>query len=211
MPVERRGIRALQIWCRRVTSEYENVNILDMSSSWRDGLGFCAVIHHFRPNLIDFESLNAENVFENNQLAYTVAEEQLGIPALLDPQDMLECEEPDKFSIITYVSQFYHLLKDEDNSCCSPSLNRVRSSESETESPNCSSGDNTPIGTPKSVPRSVFLDTNPVLRNNKFSPELSVALTENTHLKTNCSQGVTISTVCQDLKRQLYIKTEKET
>ncbi len=39
MPVERRGIRALQIWCRRVTDSYDNVNIMDMSSSWRDGLG----------------------------------------------------------------------------------------------------------------------------------------------------------------------------
>merc|ERR1712088_1229754 len=57
----------------------------------------------------------------NNALAYRVAEEELGIPSLLDPEDMLDTEVPDKFSIITYVSQFYHLLKDEDNSR-SPSL-----------------------------------------------------------------------------------------
>jgi len=209
MPIERKGIRALQIWCRRVTADYENVNILDMAASWKDGLAFCAIIHHFRPNLIDFESLKPENILENNQLAYTVAEEELGIPALLDPQDMVECEEPDKFSIVTYVSQFYHLLKDEDNSCCSPSLNRIRSSESEAESSLPSSADNTPLGTPKSVPRSVFTSGNPVLRNNKFSPDLSVALTENTHLKS--AGGITISTVCQDLSRQLYIKSEKET
>ena len=48
MPVERRGIRALQIWCRRVTDSYENVNIMDMASSWRDGLGelgiFCFLL-----------------------------------------------------------------------------------------------------------------------------------------------------------------------
>jgi len=210
MPVERRGIRALQIWCRRVTEGYENVNIIDMSSSWRDGLGFCAIIHHFRPALIDFEGLKSEDIYENNQLAFNVAEEELGIPSLLDPQDMLECEEPDKFSIVTYVSQFYHLLKDEDNSCCSPSLNRVRSSDSEQESLP-SSGENTPLGTPKSVPRSVFTSGNPVLRNNKFSPELSVTLNSNTHLKSNCNSSVTISSVCQDLSRQLYIKQEKET
>lgn len=208
MPIERKGIRALQIWCRRVTADYENVNILDMSSSWRDGLGFCAVIHHFRPALIDFDSLKSENILENNELAYSIAEEQLGIPSLLDPQDMVECDEPDRFSIVTYVSQFYHLLKDEDNSCCSPSLNRIRISDSEQESV-CSSGENTPVGTPKSVPRSVFSSANPVLRNNKFSPDLSVTLTENTHLKSQ--GGITISSVCQDLTRQLYIKPEKET
>jgi len=211
MPVERRGIRALQIWCRRVTEEYENVNIIDMSSSWRDGLGFCAIIHHFRPSLIDYEKLTAEDILENNKLAFTIAEEQLGIPSLLDPQDMVECEEPDKFSIVTYVSQFYHLLKDEDNSCCSPSLSRVnRISDSEQDSL-CSSGENTPVGTPKSVPRSVFTSANPVLRNNKFSPELSVSLNDSTHLKTSCNSGITISSVCQDLSRQLYIKPEKET
>jgi len=211
MPVERRGIRALQIWCRRVTDEYENVNIIDMSTSWRDGLGFCAIIHHFRPSLIDYENLKSEDIYENNQLAFGLAEEELGIPSLLDPQDMVECEEPDKFSIVTYVSQFYHLLKDEDNSCCSPSLNRIRSSDSEHESLP-SSAENTPVGTPKSVPRSVFTSSNPVLRNNKFSPELSVTLNENTHLKNNCnSSSVTISSVCKDLTRQLYIKPEKET
>jgi len=210
MPVERRGIRALQIWCRRVTDSYENVNIIDMSSSWRDGLGFCAIIHHFRPNLIDYESLSSENIVENNNLAYTIAEEHLGLPALLDPQDMLEFEEPDKFSIVTYVSQFYHLLKDEDQSCCSPSLNRVKSSDSEHDN-SLSSTDNTPVGTPKTVPKSIFNSSNPVLRNNKFSPDLSIKLNESTTLKTACSDSVTISSVCQDLSRQLYIKPEKET
>jgi hypothetical protein len=207
MPIERKGIRALQIWCRRVTEGYENVNIMDMSSSWRDGLGFCAIIHHFRPALLDFGSLKVENILENNEVAFSIAEEHLGIPALLDPQDMVECEEPDRFSIVTYVSQFYHLLKNEDNSCLSPSLSRLRVSESECDSL-CSSAEVTPVGTPRSVPRSVFTN-NPALRNNRFSPDLSVTLTENTHLKS--TGGITISSVCQDLTRQLYIKQEKET
>ena len=41
-----------QIWCRRVTALYENVNILDMDQSWRDGIAFCALIDHFRPGLL---------------------------------------------------------------------------------------------------------------------------------------------------------------
>ena len=91
------------------------------SIKYFSGLAFCALIHHFRPSLIEFSSLTNEDVLGNNALAFKVAEEELGIPSLLDPEDMLDSEVPDKFSIITYVSQFYHLLKDEDNSR-SPSL-----------------------------------------------------------------------------------------
>eukprot|EP00091_Calanus_sinicus_P016456 TRINITY_DN3581_c0_g1_i2.p1 TRINITY_DN3581_c0_g1~~TRINITY_DN3581_c0_g1_i2.p1 ORF type:complete len:110 (-),score=27.90 TRINITY_DN3581_c0_g1_i2:84-413(-) len=71
MPIERRGVRALQIWCRRVTDSYENVNILDMDSSWRDGLAFCALIHHFRPSLIDYDSLfiSSNPILRNNKFS----------------------------------------------------------------------------------------------------------------------------------------------
>ena len=69
-----------------MTSSYENVNIIDMDTSWRDGLAFCAMIHHFRPNLIDYTSLKSEDVLSNNELAYKVAEQEMGIPSLLDPQ-----------------------------------------------------------------------------------------------------------------------------
>jgi hypothetical protein len=244
MPVERRGVRALQIWCRRVTSSYENVNILDMDFSWRDGLAFCAMIHHFRPHLIpNYESLSPEDIVANHTLAYRLAEEELGIPSLLDPQDMLDSDIPDKFSIVTYVSQFYHLLKDEDNSK-SPSLailsprpghslsNSYEDSEaSETESPTL-----TPQGTPKSIPRALFTSTNPILRNNKFSPhasplaqspvqesvlnknksdiqenkdnsDLQISLNCQTHLKSD--SGVTVSAVCEDFSRKIRIFEER--
>jgi len=169
-----------------VTDSYENVNIIDMDSSWRDGLAFCALIHHFRPQLIQFSSLTGEDVLGNNALAYKVAEEELGIPSLLDPEDMLDTEVPDKFSIITYVSQFYHLLKDEDNSR-SPSL-PVREVKEVKEGEK--SGEASPQGTPKSVPRSVFLSSNPILRNNKFSPGLKLA------------GGDTVNALCEDFEKK---------
>ncbi len=102
-----RGTKALAKWCQTVTEGYEGVNIVNMSTSWRSGLGFCAIIHRFRPDLIDFDSLDPDDALSNNALAFRVAEQHLGVPALLDPKDVAECEMLDRLSILTYLSQFY--------------------------------------------------------------------------------------------------------
>ena len=105
------GTKALETWCKLVTEGYTNVNIVNMTTSWRNGMAFCAIIHKFRPELITFDELDPDDAYNNNELAFNVAEQHLGIPALLDPQDMVECELLDRLSILTYLSQFYQVVK----------------------------------------------------------------------------------------------------
>ncbi|KAG8230745.1 hypothetical protein J437_LFUL010244, partial [Ladona fulva] len=137
-----RGTRALEEWCRRAVVGYKGVNIRNMTTSWRDGLAFCALIHHFRPDLIDFDSLSAEDILDNNALAFETAERHLGIPALLDAEDMLHCPVPDRLSVLTYVAQLYRAFAQPANT--SP-LSTVKSPQSVLSTPTTPNNRLTPL------------------------------------------------------------------
>uniref|UniRef100_A0A3Q2YID1 Spectrin beta, non-erythrocytic 2 n=1 Tax=Hippocampus comes TaxID=109280 RepID=A0A3Q2YID1_HIPCM len=98
---------ALLLWCQMKTAGYPNVNIHNFTTSWRDGLAFNAIVHKHRPDLIEFDTLKRSNAHYNLQNAFNVAEKEMGLTKLLDPEDV-NVDQPDEKSIITYVATYYH-------------------------------------------------------------------------------------------------------
>ncbi|XP_062256956.1 EH domain-binding protein 1 isoform X4 [Platichthys flesus] len=96
--------QSLLAWCREVTKNYRGVKITNFTTSWRNGLAFCALLHHFRPDTIDYKSLNPQDIKENNKKAYDVFA-NLGISRLLEPSDMVLLAIPDKLTVMTYLYQ----------------------------------------------------------------------------------------------------------
>ncbi|XP_054518085.2 F-actin-monooxygenase MICAL2 isoform X11 [Pan troglodytes] len=101
----------LLTWCQQQTEGYQHVNVTDLTTSWRSGLALCAIIHRFRPELINFDSLNEDDAVENNQLAFDVAEREFGIPPVTTGKEMASAREPDKLSMVMYLSKFYELFQ----------------------------------------------------------------------------------------------------
>nr|XP_030690708.1 F-actin-monooxygenase MICAL3 isoform X1 [Globicephala melas] len=99
-------------WCQRQTDGYAGVNVTDLTMSWKSGLALCAVIHRYRPDLIDFDSLDEQNVEKNNQLAFDIAEKELGISPIMTGREMASVGEPDKLSMVMYLTQFYEMFRD---------------------------------------------------------------------------------------------------
>lgn len=99
-------------WCQRQTEGYSGVNVTDLTMSWKSGLALCAIIHRYRPDLIDFDSLDEQNVEKNNQLAFDIAEKELGISPIMTGKEMASVGEPDKLSMVMYLTQFYEMFKD---------------------------------------------------------------------------------------------------
>ncbi|XP_051726786.1 protein-methionine sulfoxide oxidase mical3a isoform X15 [Ctenopharyngodon idella] len=99
-------------WCQRQTEGYRGVSVSDLTTSWKSGLALCALIHRYRPDLIDFDSLDEKDVEKNNQLAFDVAEKEFGISPIMTGKEMSGVVEPDKLSMVMYLSQFYEMFKD---------------------------------------------------------------------------------------------------
>ncbi|KAM8807965.1 calmin [Eudromia elegans] len=101
---QRKAIRALLTWVQRKTRKY-GVAVQDFASSWRSGLAFLAVIKAIDSTLVDMKHALEKSARENLEDAFSTAQNKLGVPRLLEPEDIM-VESPDEQSIVTYVAQF---------------------------------------------------------------------------------------------------------
>ncbi|XP_067468404.1 plectin a isoform X1 [Thunnus thynnus] len=99
----------LLLWSQRMVEGYQGLRCDNFTTSWRDGKLFNAVIHKHRPTLIDMSKVYRQTNQENLEQAFSVAERDLGVTRLLDPEDV-DVPHPDEKSIITYVSSLYDVM-----------------------------------------------------------------------------------------------------
>ncbi|XP_078277513.1 cytospin-A isoform X3 [Rhinoraja longicauda] len=97
---------ALLKWCQKKTEGYQNIDITNFSSSWNDGLAFCAVLHTYLPAHIPYQELNSQDKRRNFSLAFQAAE-SVGIKSTLDINEMVSTERPDWQSLMQYVTAIY--------------------------------------------------------------------------------------------------------
>uniref|UniRef100_A0A8D0GP13 Smoothelin n=1 Tax=Sphenodon punctatus TaxID=8508 RepID=A0A8D0GP13_SPHPU len=97
-------------WCRAKTRGYEHVDIQNFSSSWSDGMAFCALVHNFFPEAFDYAQLSPQNRRANFEVAFSSAEKHAECPQLLDVEDMVRMREPDWKCVYTYIQEFYRCL-----------------------------------------------------------------------------------------------------
>ena len=97
------GTDALLVWSQKIGQDY-GVEIKNFTTSWKDGLAFCAIVDHYHPGEINFSTLKPENAIENLELAFSIAETD-GIARLLEPEDF-QIRVPDRLSTLTYLSGF---------------------------------------------------------------------------------------------------------
>ncbi|KAK3927176.1 [F-actin]-monooxygenase Mical [Frankliniella fusca] len=119
-------------WLKKQVALYDSIRITDMTLSFKNGLALCAILHRYRPDLIDFHSLKPDDIVTNNQLAFDTLERELGIPPVMTAQEMEECEVPDKLTMLSYLSQIYDTFRGEIPHIKHPKLDEMEDKKDKT-------------------------------------------------------------------------------
>lgn len=91
-------------WVELHTVGYPHLDIKSFTKSFNDGLALCALLHKFKPNMLQYENLKPSEGTKNLQLAMDVAEKYFGLEQYLKPADIARLDEK---SMLVYVSEYY--------------------------------------------------------------------------------------------------------
>ncbi|XP_077075807.1 nesprin-2a [Siphateles boraxobius] len=104
--------KALLLWVRDQCHKVGcSASVRDFKSSWKSGEVFLAILCSLRPELVDLSQAQTSSHLENLEKAFHLAEKELGIPRLLEPED-IDVSNPDEKSIMTYIAQFLQYSND---------------------------------------------------------------------------------------------------
>ncbi|CAG0925189.1 unnamed protein product, partial [Notodromas monacha] len=105
---------ALLEWLKKQVEPYGDIlTVNDMCLSFKNGMALCCIIHRYRPNLVNVRNLDPENAAGNNQLAFDLLEDEMGIPPVMTGAEMAKCDVPDKLTMVSYLSQVYESFRRE--------------------------------------------------------------------------------------------------
>ncbi|XP_051777094.1 smoothelin isoform X2 [Erpetoichthys calabaricus] len=105
-------------WCRAKTRGYQHVDIQNFSSSWSDGMAFCALVHNFFPDAFDYMELSPQNRRHNFEVAFSSAEAFAHCDPLLEVEDMMIMgKKPDPKCVFTYVQSLVNHLRRYELAC----------------------------------------------------------------------------------------------
>nr|XP_022904778.1 F-actin-monooxygenase Mical [Onthophagus taurus] len=98
-------------WIQDQIKDYESVTISNITTSFKDGRVLCAIIHHYRPDLLDYGAINPNEPAKNNQIAFDILEKELGIPPVMSGTEMAQIDTPDFLTQLSYLTQIYDTFR----------------------------------------------------------------------------------------------------
>ncbi|XP_031346646.1 F-actin-monooxygenase Mical-like isoform X4 [Photinus pyralis] len=100
-------------WIKEQIKDYDDLLVEDLTNSFRDGRVLCAILHHYRPDLLDYGAIKSEDVAKNNQLAFDLLEKEIGISPIMTGEEMAKLETPDYLTMFSYLTQIYDTFRGE--------------------------------------------------------------------------------------------------
>ncbi|KAF5303714.1 hypothetical protein FQR65_LT00858 [Abscondita terminalis] len=120
-------------WIKEQIKDHDDLIVQDLTTSFRDGRVLCAILHHYRPDLLDYSAIKSGDVAKNNQLAFDLLEKEIGISPVLTGEEMAQCEVPDYLTMYSYLTQIYDTFRGEIPHIKHPKLDLSESKENVKE------------------------------------------------------------------------------